>query len=100
MVQTVTGPCKAEELGKTLAHEHFFFGYPGYETVLSHSGCVTRDQILNTALEGARVLRAQGYQTVLDATPNDCGRDPVLLREISEHTGLKILCAARFKNPS
>ncbi len=96
MVQTVTGPCKAEDLGRTLSHEHFFFGYPGYEAALSHAGCVTREEILNTALQGAQVLKEQGYQTVLDATPNDCGRDPVLLREVSEHTGLRILCATGY----
>lgn len=96
MVQTVTGPCKAEELGRTLVHEHFFFGYPGYEAARSHPGCVTREEILDTALRGAQVLKAQGYQTVLDATPNDCGRDPVLLREIAERTGLRILCATGY----
>jgi phosphotriesterase-related protein len=29
-VNTVLGPVAAEQLGKTLVHEHFIFGYPGW----------------------------------------------------------------------
>lgn len=29
MVETVTGPITVDQLGKTLIHEHFVFGYPG-----------------------------------------------------------------------
>lgn len=31
MVNTVTGQVSADQLGKTLAHEHLLFGYPGYQ---------------------------------------------------------------------
>lgn len=96
MVQTVTGPVRAEQLGRTLAHEHFFFGYPGFDAALSHPGCVRRERILEKGIRAAGTVLAQGFRTVLDATPNDCGRDPLLLREIAKHTGLTILCATGY----
>lgn len=30
-IETVTGPIPVDQLGKTLIHEHFIFGYPGYQ---------------------------------------------------------------------
>ena len=30
-VNTVTGPISSDDLGKTLMHEHFAFGYPGFQ---------------------------------------------------------------------
>ncbi|HEX7064447.1 MAG TPA: phosphotriesterase-related protein, partial [Bacillales bacterium] len=35
-------------------------------------------------------------KTVVDPTPNDCGRNPEILREISERTGLLIICATGY----
>ncbi|HET7580466.1 MAG TPA: phosphotriesterase-related protein, partial [Bacillales bacterium] len=29
-VNTVTGPVSTDDLGKTMMHEHFVFGYPGF----------------------------------------------------------------------
>jgi phosphotriesterase-related protein len=31
MVNTLIGPVSSDDLGKTLVHEHFMFGYPGYQ---------------------------------------------------------------------
>lgn len=94
-VNTVTGPVRPEDLGKTLMHEHFVFGYPGY------AGDVTiapydRAEALRVGMEVAHKVQARGVKTVVDPTPNECGRDPELLREISERTGLQIICATGY----
>ena len=39
---------------------------------------------------------AYGIRTVVDATTNECGRDPILLKELSQRTGLHILCATGY----
>ena len=31
MVNTVTGQTSSDDLGKTLVHEHFAFGFPGFQ---------------------------------------------------------------------
>lgn len=94
-VNTVTGPVRPEELGKTLVHEHFVFGYPGFHGDLTVAP-YDRERALQVGLDVARRVMAHGVRTVVDATPNDCGRDPELLREISERTGLQIICSTGY----
>ncbi len=94
-VNTVTGPVSSEDLGKTLMHEHFFFGYPGYEGD-STLGPNYIEEIVATGVEVAERAKAHGVETIVDATPNDCGRDPELLREISERAEIKIICSTGY----
>jgi phosphotriesterase-related protein len=93
-VNTVLGRVSPDELGKTLMHEHFFFGYPGYNGNSVYP--VDRDDVLRVSMETADKLKAHGVKTVVDATPNDSGRDPELLKMISEKTGLNIVCSTGY----
>lgn len=95
MVETVTGPISVDKLGKTLIHEHFMFGYPGYQGDVT-LGSFHREEALEFAVGVARQLRSYGVQTVVDPTPNECGRDPLFLRDISEQAGLQIICATGY----
>lgn len=95
MVNTVTGPVPAESLGKTMIHEHFIFGYPGYQGDIT-LGEYNREEALRVGIEVAERLKVHGVKTVVDPTPNECGRDPELLREISEQTGMQIICATGY----
>lgn len=94
-VKTVTGPVDASQLGKTLVHEHFAFGYPGFAGDLT-LGTPDRETVLQVGTGVAARVQAHGVKTVIDVTPNDCGRDPELLREISERTEVQIVCATGF----
>ncbi|TDL80030.1 phosphotriesterase family protein [Peribacillus frigoritolerans] len=94
-VETVTGPIEADLLGKTLIHEHFVFGYPGFHGDDSLGGFDEQDA-LETGITIALQLMSFGVDTVVDPTPNECGRNPELLKEISERTGLQIVCATGF----
>lgn len=95
MVNTVLGPVSAENMGKTLMHEHFLFGYPGYSGDITLGG-FNRDVALQAGMDVSERLQTFGIKTVIDATPNECGRDPELLKEISERTGLQIICATGY----
>ncbi len=94
-VNTVTGPVSSDDLGKTLMHEHFFFGYPGYEGD-SALGPNYIEEIIETGVEVAERAKAHGVETTVDATPNDCGRDPELLCEICERVGVRIICSTDY----
>lgn len=94
IVNTVLGPVNVNELGKTLMHEHFFFGYPGYHGNSLYQN--DRADLLEKGLDIAARMKAQGVQTVVDATPNECGRDPELLKEISERAELNIICSTGY----
>ena len=95
IVNTVTGPVPADRLGKTLMHEHFVFGYPGYSGDVT-LGPFDRKAALQKGSEIANALMKHGVKTVIDVTPNECGRNPELLRDISERTGLQIVCATGY----
>ena len=94
-VETVTGPIPVEQLGKTLIHEHFIFGYPGYQGDVT-LGPFNEEEALEAAIGVARLMQSYGVETVVDPTPNECGRNPLFLKKISEATGLQIICATGY----
>jgi phosphotriesterase-related protein len=95
MVNTVLGSISSTELGRTLMHEHFVFGFPGFsgDTTL---GGYNRNIAFDSAISMVKRLKKYGVQTIVDPTPNDCGRDPELLRDISQKTGINIICATGY----
>ncbi len=93
--QTVTGPIEGAQLGFTLPHEHVIFGYPGYQGDVT-LGPFDHAAALAQCTETAKAVMSRGVKTVVDATPNECGRDPAFLREVSQASGLQILCSTGF----
>ena len=82
-VNTVLGPISPDELGVTLVHEHIVYGYPGWEgdqTIAPFD----REAVVSLALELMDQLKTLGVKTFVDATPNDGGRSPELLRVSGE----------------
>ncbi|WP_273835267.1 phosphotriesterase family protein [Guptibacillus sedimenti] len=94
-VETVTGPIAIGQLGKTLVHEHFAFGYPGFSGDIS-LGAFDFQEALRVGISVAESVMAHGVKTVVDPTPNECGRNPELLQKISTETGLQIICATGY----
>lgn len=94
-VNTVLGPISPEKLGRTLFHEHFVFGYPGFQGDIS-LGEFNYAAALQVGINIAERLKAHGVKSVVDATTNECGRNPELLQEISEKTGLQIICSSGY----
>jgi phosphotriesterase-related protein len=94
-VNTVLGSISPDELGVTLVHEHIVYGYPGWEgdqTIAPFD----REAVESLALELMDQLKALGVQTFVDATTNDGGRCPELLREVSEKSGVNIICSTGY----
>jgi phosphotriesterase-related protein len=80
-VNTVTGSISSDELGKTLMHEHFAFGYPGFQG--DTLGPYDPENIVATGIEVAERAKAHGVKTIVDATPTSvagtrscCARSP------------------------
>lgn len=94
-VQTVLGPVAADRLGRCLSHQHVLFGYPGWEgAVLSP---FRWDEALEQAVTVLRDAKARcGLQTVIDATPADCGRNMAFLRAVSERAGVHIVASSGY----
>ncbi len=92
MVNSVAGEISADKLGWTLVHEHFYFAYPGWQADLTMAP-FDREEALRVGLEVCQTLKSAGIQTIVDATPNDTGgREPLLYKELSQMTGINIIC--------
>jgi len=94
-VNTVLGPISPDDLGITLMHEHIVFGYPGWygdSTVAPFD----RQAALEAGLDTMEQLKAYNVATFVDATPNETGRNPELLRDVSEKSGINIVCSTGF----
>ena len=91
-VQTVTGPCKPEELGLTLMHEHLLIGWPGWEAEAPLDRAARRDHAAR-CIERMHELRELGVRALVDPCPIDLGRDVELMVEVAEATGVRIVCA-------
>lgn len=94
LVNTVLGPVAASDLGKTLMHEHFFFGYPGFDGNSKYKKSL--DELVAEGVEVANKAKKHGVQTIVDATPNDCGRYPEALAEVSRQSGINIICSTGY----
>jgi phosphotriesterase-related protein len=96
-VNTVTGAISTADLGIALMHEHILYGQPGWEGDQSVAP-LDRESIVKAGVETLKELKSLGLQTWVDATPNDGGRAPEIYREISEKTGVHIVCATGYFN--
>jgi phosphotriesterase-related protein len=91
-VQTVTGPALAADLGTTLIHEHVLVGYPGWEFD-AKAPPFRRAETMARAVDQMHELQAEGVRTFVDPCPMDGGRDVEFLAELSQKSGMRIVCA-------
>jgi phosphotriesterase-related protein len=91
-INSALGPLSPDKLGKTLVHEHFIAAYAGWYTDDSVAP-YNREAVLQQCLKVCGAAKAAGIETVIDATPNEMCRDPVLYRELSRQTGINIIFA-------
>jgi len=95
LVNTVLGPISADELGMTLMHEHVVFGFPGWYGDRSIAP-LDREAIVTKSVLELNGLKKYGVSTIVDATTNDTGRNPDIYKEISEKTGINIICSTGY----
>ena len=94
-VNTVKGPITPGQLGKTLFHEHFIFGYPGFEGDATIAP-FHEQEYLKICQNVIRDVRSQGFNTIIDLTPNDCGRNPEFLKKAAIENDFNIICATGY----
>jgi hypothetical protein len=74
-------------------HEHFTFAYPGW---YADDGLApyNREEAEAVCLKVLADVKKLGVKTIVDATAADVGgRDPILLRRLSEKSGVHIIAA-------
>lgn len=88
-IQTVQGPIKTDQLGKTLIHEHILVDFIGADSTGYHRW--DRAEVLERLLPYLQEIKDLGFESLIECTPAYLGRDPLLLKELSAASGLNIL---------
>jgi phosphotriesterase-related protein len=88
-IHTGRGPVDVGEMGVTLVHEHVLVDFAGAERV-SRSR-YDAGEAFRVILPHLQELRERGCRTLLECTPAYLGRDPLLLRRLSEASRLHIV---------
>lgn len=89
IIETVVGPVPAREIGLSLEHEHVLVDFVGAAHI--EPGRYDPDEVVAVALPHLRRAVANGVKTVFECTPAFIGRDPLLLRRLSEETGIRFV---------
>ena len=88
-INTVTGPISPDDLGFTLMHEHVMVSAPNmYRTFPDLFGPADREARAIATLKRAK---EEGIDTIVDATTYDLGKDPQLLVDVAEGSGVNII---------
>jgi phosphotriesterase-related protein len=93
-VQTVTGSVAGDALGRTLVHEHIVITWAGEQ--YERRAKWTRAEIVARAVDKLAELHDAGFRTFVDPCPIELGRDPELYAEVSQRSGMHVVCTTGF----
>jgi phosphotriesterase-related protein len=86
---TVLGPIPESSLGKTLSHEHVLVDFIGADSTGYHRW--DRQEVVNKVLPYLKEIQEYGVSAFIECTPAYVGRDPFILRSLSQETGMHML---------
>ncbi len=88
-IMTVNGPISSAQLGYTLPHEHVLVDWIGADGTGYHRW--NRVDVVSRMKPFFEEVRDLGMQSIFECTPAYLGRDPFILRELSEATGIQFV---------
>lgn len=99
-IQSVCGEISPSDFGVTLAHEHVFYGWAGWEgcrSIFDYEAGYD-EKAFYKQIEEQQSLLPEGIRirTIIDPTPNDCGRDVTLLKRFSENLEINVVCGTGY----
>jgi len=89
IIMTVNGPVSSAEIGITLTHEHILVDFIGADSITYLRW--DKAKVTERALPFLKQIKDLGCQTFIECTPEYIGRDPALLKILSDSSGLNIL---------
>lgn len=93
-INTVTGPISIDSMGLTLIHEHMLVDFIGADSISADRW--NRDSVEKKVLPYLLEVKKRGVRTILDCTPSYLAKDPLLLKSLSEKSGIQILTNTGF----
>jgi phosphotriesterase-related protein len=86
---TVNGPVQPSEIGRTLTHEHILVDFIGADSTGYFRW--NRDSVTAKTLPVVLKAKDEGVNTFIECTPEYLGRDPLILKELSQRSGLNFV---------
>ena len=88
-IMTVKGPIPASEMGITLTHEHVLVDFIGADSTGYHRW--DKEEVADRVVPFLSEIQEHQVSTLVECTPAYLGRDPWLLKALSERTGMHLL---------
>ncbi len=89
IIMTVNGPVPASEMGLTLSHEHVLVDFIGADSTGYHRW--DKQEVVQRVLPFLKEIQEHKVTTLIECTPAYLGRDPWLLKDLSDQTGMHLL---------
>jgi len=89
IIMTVNGPVSSKEMGISLIHEHILVDFIGADSITDQKW--DKSKVVDRSLPFLKQIKDLGCQTFIECTPAYLGRDPLLLKSLSNSSGLNIL---------
>lgn len=83
-----------DSMGLTLIHEHMLVDFIGADSISPDRW--NRDSVIVKVLPYLMEVNKHGVRTILDCTPSYLAKDPLLLKALSEKSGIQILTNTGF----
>lgn len=94
--KTVLGDIPISELGITLPHEHICC-YSEYLYGMAKNKYLDKEKLQKVSVKYLKELKTKyKLNTFVDCTPVNIGRDVALLKEVSQKSGVNIICSTGF----
>ena len=88
-IMTVKGPIPTSEMGLSLIHEHVLVDFIGADKTGKHRW--DEDEVVPVVQPFLNDIKKLGATTLVECTPAYIGRDPLLLKKLSESSGVQII---------
>ena len=89
IIMTVNGPVPIRDMGKTLTHEHILVDFVGAGEV--NESRWDKSEVIKVVLPYLKEIKVSGCNTFIECTPSYLGRDPLLLKALSDSSGINII---------
>ena len=94
IIFTVNGPVPVDKMWITLIHEHILVDFIGADSINSKRW--DRLKVIEKTLPLLKKIKDLGCQTFIDCTPAILGRDPLLLKALSDSSCLNIITSTGY----
>lgn len=88
-LMTVNGEIAVDAMGASLIHEHIMVDWIGADSTGSHRW--DRSKVVERVLPFLMEVKNRGVKTFFDCSPAYLGRDPMVLKELADKTGLNLV---------